>query len=112
MRLRALTLAIAAAGVLASLGSAAAPQKPGKPTHCARFDVQGTLKSIGSASFSLRRSDGTTLTIALTPKTDAFWTGTGTLAGPVAGERVWAKGTLCGGEYSATWVLVRPKQAK
>ena len=112
MRLRALTLALAAAGTLASLGFAADPQKPGKPQRCGRFDVRGTLTSVGHTSFSLRRADGTVLSIALTRQTEAFWTGTGTLEGPVAGERVWAKGTLCGAEYSATWVLVRPKQAK
>ena len=112
MRLRALALTLAAAGVLASLGFAAGSQKPGKPRHCGRFDVRGTLTSVGQTSFSLRRGDGTALTIALTRQTEAFWTGKGTLDGPVVGESAWAKGTLCGGEYSATWVLVRPKQAK
>ena len=109
--MRALALVIAVAGAVASLGFAAGP--PGKaPVRCARFDIRGTLQSVGRASFSLKRADGTALTIAITGQTAAFWTGEGTLAGPVAGESVWAKGRHCGAVYSATWVLVRQKTVK
>jgi hypothetical protein len=45
------------------------------------------------------------LTVVLTPKTQVFWTSQGTLSGPVAGERAWAKGRQCGRTYTATWVL-------
>jgi hypothetical protein len=114
MRLKALLLALATAGCLASLGFGATPgnpQKP-KPGHCGRFDVRGTLTLVGRSSFSLRRADGTAIVIAITRETEAFWTGKGTLRGPAVGESVWAKGQLCDGAYSATWVLVRPKTAQ
>jgi hypothetical protein len=112
MRLRALSITLAVAGAAASLGSAAGPP-PGKgpPQSCRRFNLRGTLTVISSGSFAMKPAGKSTITIGLTPETEAFWTGHGTLAGPASGESVWAKGRNCGGVYTATWVLVRPKAA-
>src|SRR6516225_4757133 len=77
---------------------------------CSHFDLKGTLRSPSTSSFEVERpathGGTTTFRVAITPGTQVFWTGRGTLAGPVAGEHVWAKGQHCGSTYTATWVLV------
>src|SRR5262249_31764127 len=81
---------------------------------CTHFDLKGTLRSPSTTSFGLeqmKKQGGTTMfRIAITPGTQVFWTGRGTLDGPMPGEHVWAKGQHCGSTYTATWVLVSPPQ--
>ena len=108
-----LSIALALAAATASLGLAAQP--PGKGPSCTRFDLQGPLLSVARSSFSMsvtkgRAKGSRVITVALTPDTESFWTGRGTLAGPTAGEWAWAKGKLCDGAYTATWVLIRPRR--
>jgi hypothetical protein len=105
-----------AAALAAILVAVVLPHGKGKgaPASCSHFDLKGTLGPVSAASFGLeqarRHGAGVTIRIAITPRTQVFWTSRGTLAGPAAGERVWAKGQLCGGTYTATWVLVSPQQ--
>jgi hypothetical protein len=102
-----------AAALAALLLALVVPHGKGKGAGCAHFDLKGTLRSPSTDAFGLeqaRRHGGTTFQIAITPTTQVFWTGRGTLAGPVAGEHVWAKGRRCGSTYTATWVLVTPPQ--
>jgi hypothetical protein len=115
-----IALAIALAGAGASLAFAAdGGHGKGKPkpssnaaADCQRFDFRGTLSSIGGSgsSFSLKRDKNAgTVTVGVTSTTQVFWTGTGSLSGPKAGERVWVKGTQCGTPpdvFTASWVLV------
>jgi hypothetical protein len=81
---------------------------------CTHFDLKGTLESPSTTFFELeqakKQGGTTTFRVAITPSTQVFWTGRGTLAGPVSGEHVWAKGQHCGSTYTATWVLVSPPQ--
>lgn len=118
-RLSPIAMAIALAGAGASLAFAADgghgkgnPKPTTTAADCRRFDFRGTLSSIdGSGSaFSIKRSKPAgTVAVGLTSTTQVFWTGTGTLAGPKAGERVWVKGNQCGtppGTFTASWVLV------
>jgi hypothetical protein len=92
--------------------AAAAPHGKGKgdPGPCARFDLKGTLESPVAASFLVqsakKHGSEAPVRIAITATTQVFWTSRGTLAGPRAGDRVWAKGRRCGSTYTATWVLV------
>jgi hypothetical protein len=111
MRLRALAIALAGAGAAASLGFAAEPPSgQGPPQHCRRFNLRGTLTAVSDTSFSMKRAGAAApITVRLTPSTETFWTGKGTLAGPAPGEWVWAKGQKCGDVYTAIWVLVRPR---
>ena len=108
-----LSIVLGLAATTASLSLAARP--PGKGAGCSRFDVQGPLVSVARTSFSMSVRNGRAggprvVTIALTSETESFWTGRGTLAGPTVGEWAWAKGKLCDGAYTATWVLVRPRR--
>jgi hypothetical protein len=101
-----------AVAVAALLLAVVLPQGKGKggAAGCSHFDLRGTLRSPAAASFEVeqvkRNGAETTTRIAITPSTQVFWTGRGTLAGPTADEHVWARGQRCGSTYTATWVLV------
>ena len=119
-RLLPVALAIALAGAGASLaftadgghGKGKPPKQTTTATDCRRFDFRGSLAGLdgSGSSFSLKRDKAAgTVTVGLTATTQVFWTGTGTLAGPKLGERVWVKGKQCGtppGTFTASWVLV------
>ena len=103
-----------AAALVALVLTVALPSGKGKgnAAACSHFDVKGTLRSTSAASFALEQATkhgGRTLRVAITSTTEVFWTSRGTLSGPVAGDRVWAKGRRCGDTYTATWVLVTAK---
>ena len=98
MKIAALMAIVLAAGVPLGKGR-------GNPSDCTRFNVKGTAQAVSDASFTLKPAKGAAIRVAVTPTTQVFWTGQGTLAGPKEGERAWAKGQQCGSAYTATWVL-------
>jgi hypothetical protein len=102
-----------AVALVAVVLAAVLPHGKGKgtPADCARFNLKGTLASPSAASFLLQPPDSakrpaSPVRIAITATTEIFWASRGTMGGPQAGDRVWARGRHCGSTYTATWVLV------
>jgi hypothetical protein len=99
------------AALAATVALAGAPSHDGgKPpaAGCPRFELKGTVQALSTTSFTMKpgkKKGGAALTVQITQATQVFWTSQGTLRGPAAGERAWAKGRQCGRDYTATWVL-------
>lgn len=137
MKLKALFLALAVAGVGASFGltdtgrSDTGATTTGAPTTtattsatttttssdgCKRFELKGTLASASASSFTVNVTKGnkeakglagTTATVAVTADTRVSWSGRGTLTGPNAGDTVQANGKQCGTTLTASRVEAR-----
>jgi hypothetical protein len=136
MKLKALLLALAVAGLGASFGltdtgrsdtgtSTGTTTTTGSTTttttstgDCKRFWLAGTLASVSATSFTVdpvraRHSKSTAtgpVTVALAPRTQVFWWGRGTLAGPSVGDLVRVHGKQCGDTLTATLVQASPSK--
>jgi hypothetical protein len=123
MKLKALLLALAVAGVGASF--ALAEDNPGGSTTtgatttnttsssdgCRRFELHGTLASVSASSFSVNVKHGskavkaaadTAVTVGFDANTRVSWSGRGTLTGPNAGDSVHVNGKKCGDALTAS----------
>lgn len=132
MKLKALFLALAVAGVGASFGLTDTGRSDTGTTTtttttttsttttssdgCRKFELKGTLASVSASSFSVNVTKGnkeakavagTTVTIAVTADTRVSWSGRGTLTGPNAGDSVQANGKKCGTTLTASKVEAR-----
>lgn len=132
MKLKALLLAFAVAGLGASFGltdtgrsetgtgtSATATTTTTTATSsdaCHKFELKGMLASVSASSFSVNVTKGnkaakdvagTTVTIAVVAETRVSWSGRGTLTGPNAGDSVSVNGKQCGTTLTASKVKAR-----
>jgi hypothetical protein len=137
MKLKALLLALTVAGLAASFGLTdtgrsdtgtstgttttveSTTTTTTTPTgDCKRFWLAGTLASVSTSSFtvdpvSARHSKTTAtgpVTVGLTPRTQVFWWGRGTLAGPSVGDLVRVHGKQCGDTFTAAFVQASPSK--
>lgn len=131
MKLKALFLALAVAGVGASFGltdtgrsdtgttttTVASPTTTSSTNgDCRRFELHGTLASVSASSFSVNVTEGndaaksavgTAVTIAVSADTRVSWSGSGTLTGPNMGDSVKVHGKQCGTTLTASKVQAR-----
>jgi hypothetical protein len=136
MKLKALLLVLAVAGLAASFGLTATGRGDTGTTtgttsttttttttttwhgDCRPFWLTGAFASISTGSFTINPMQGrrekaktaptaTPVTIALTQGTHVFWQGKGTLAGPGVGDIAQVYGKQCGSVYTAWAVRVR-----
>jgi hypothetical protein len=137
MKLKALLLALAVAGLAASFGltdtgrsdtgtstgatttTESTTTTTTTPTgDCKRFWLAGTLASVSASSFTVdpvqaRHSKTTAtgpVTVALVPRTQVLWWGRGTLAGPSVGDLVRVHGKQCGDTFTAALVQASPSK--
>lgn len=131
MKLKALFLALAVAGVGASFGLTDTGRSDTGTTTaetttsattttstdgCRKFELKGTLASVSASSFTVNVTKGnkeakglagTTATIAVTADTRVSWSGRGTLTGPNQGDSVSVNGKQCGTTLTAAKVEAR-----
>jgi hypothetical protein len=128
MKLKAVLLALAVAGVGASFGlTDTGRSETGTTTTsstttttssdgCKKFELKGTLASVEASSFTVKVTKGskaakavagTVVTVAVTADTRVSWSGRGTLSGPNAGDSVHVNGKQCGATYTASKVDAR-----
>ena len=137
MKLKALLLAFAVAGLGASFGltdtgrsdtgtttgatttGATTTSESTTTTNsdgCKRFELKGTLASVSATSFTVtvtkgnheaKSLAGTTATVAVTADTRVSWSGRGTLTGPNQGDSVSVNGKQCGTTLTAAKVEAR-----
>ena len=137
MKLKALFLALAVAGVGASFGLTDTGRSDTGTTGttttsstttttttttttssdgCKRFELKGTLASVAASAFSVdvtrgnkaaKGVAGTVVTLAVTADTRVSWSGRGTLTGPNVGDRVEVNGKQCGTTLTASKVEAR-----
>jgi hypothetical protein len=134
MKLKALMLAFALAGLGASFGltdsgrsdsgtgttatgaTTTAPATTTSSDGCKKFELKGTLASVSASSFTVNVTKGnneakvlagTTATVAVVADTKVSWSGRGTLTGPNAGDSVKANGKQCGTTLTASKVEAR-----
>jgi hypothetical protein len=128
MKLKALLLVLAVAGLAASFGLTANGRSDTGTTtgttttttttsgDCRPFWLTGAFASIAAASFTINPAEGrrfkaqadAPVTVALTPDTRVLWQGKGTLAGPGVGDLARVFGKQCGATLTAWVVHVRP----
>jgi hypothetical protein len=139
MKLKALFLALAVAGVGASFGLTDTGRSDSGTTTgatttttsstttttstdgCRRFELKGTLASVSASAFTVtvtkgnkatKDVTGTTVSVAVSADTRVSWSGRGTLTGPNTGDSVQAEGKQCGTILTASQVEARgPKKA-
>jgi hypothetical protein len=132
MKLKALLLAFALAGLAASFGltdsgrsdtgttTGATTTAPATTTAtsdgCKKFELKGTLASVAASSFTVnvtkgskeaKAAAGTTATVAVGADTRVSWSGRGTLTGPNTGDSVSVNGKQCGTTLTASKVEAR-----
>ena len=137
MKLKALLLAFAVAGVGASFGLTDTGRSDNGTTTgatttgatttsesttttsndgCKKFELKGTLASVSALSFTVtvtkgnkeaKSLAGTTATVAVTADTRVAWSGRGTLTGPNQGDSVSVNGKQCGTTLTASKVEAR-----
>jgi hypothetical protein len=133
MKLKALFLALAVAGVGASFGltdtgrsetgttgttttTSSTTTTTTSSDGCKKFELKGTLASVAASSFVVTVTKGskgakalvgTTATVAVVAETRVSWSGRGTLTGPNAGDSVQVNGKQCGTTYTASKVEAR-----
>jgi hypothetical protein len=137
MKLKALLLAFAVAGVGASFGLTDTGRSDNGTTTgatttdatttsesttttsndgCKKFELKGTLASVSATSFTVtvtkgnkeaKSLAGTTATVAVTADTRVSWSGRGTLTGPNQGDSVSVNGKQCGTTLTASKVEAR-----
>jgi hypothetical protein len=137
MKLKALLLAFAVAGVGASFGltatgrsdtgtgtsttpTGATTTAPATTTTssdgCKKFELKGTLASVSATSFSVNVTKGnkaakgvagTTVTVAVAADTRVSWSSRGILTGPNTGDSVSVNGKECGTTLTASKVAAR-----
>jgi hypothetical protein len=141
MKLKALLLAFAVAGLGASFGltdtgrsdtgtttgatttTTVATTTTTSSDGCKKFELKGTFASVSAASFTVNVTKGnkdakslagTTATVAVTADTRVSWSGRGTLTGPNQGDSVSVNGKQCGTTLTASKVEARgpAKEAK
>jgi len=127
MKLKALLLAFAVAGVGASFGltdtgrsdtgmTTGATTTTTSSDGCSKFELKGTLATVSASSFSVNVTKGnkaakgitgTSVTVAVTADTRVSWSGRGTLTGPNQGDSVSVNGKQCGTTLTASKVEAR-----
>lgn len=134
MKLKALMLAFAIAGLGASFGltdsgrsdtgtsttgattTAPATTTTASSDGCKRFELKGTLASVSASSFTVAVTKGneqatvlagTTATVAVAADTRVSWSGRGVLTGPNTGDTVSVNGKQCGTTLTASKVEAR-----
>ena len=141
MKLKALLLAFAVAGLGASFGltdtgrsdtgtttgatttgATTTSESTTNSDGCKRFELKGTLASVSATSFTVtvtkgnheaKSLAGTTATVAVTADTRVSWSGRGTLTGPNQGDSVSVNGKQCGTTLTASKVQARgPKKSE
>jgi hypothetical protein len=134
MKLKALLLVLAVAGLAASFGLTATGRSDTGTTtgttttttttatttttttgDCRPFWLSGSFASISTGSFTitpiqgrrLKAPAGPAVVVAITPDTRVLWQGKGTLAGPGVGDLARVYGKQCGSTLTAWAVRVR-----
>jgi hypothetical protein len=130
MKLKAVFLALAVAGIAASFGltdtgrsetgtgtvatTTTTPATTASTGDCKRFELRGSLATVSASSFSAtvakgskaaKALAGTAATFAVTADTRVSWSGRGTFAGPNVGDTVRVNGKQCGGPAGALTAL-------
>lgn len=134
MKLKALFIALAVAGVAASFGltdsgrsdtgvttgttttTSSTTTTTTSSDGCRKFELKGTLASVSASSFTVTVTKGnkaakdvagTTVTVAVAADTRVSWSGRGTLTGPNVGDSVSVNGKQCGTTLTASKVAAR-----